>query len=162
MGLWAAAALTSIDRRLGADLRRRYGRGAPGAAGQVAAEALSPAFRLVVAALIVVPRTRRAGAEALASGTLAAVAARVARDRLGRPRPGPRADAGFPSRHAAAAVAIARAAGRVEPRLRLPLALAAAAGLAGRVLTGEHEPGDIGAGAALGWAVDRAVERLVR
>lgn len=161
MGLQPPIAMTSMDRRLGAGLRRRYGSGSLGTAGQVAALALAPAFRLAVAALIVAPRTRRAGAEALVSGTLAALAARAARDRVGRPRPGPRTEGGFPSRHAAAAVAIARAAGRVEPGLRLPFAAAAAAGLAGRVLTGEHEPADIGAGAALGWVADRTVEAAV-
>jgi hypothetical protein len=37
--------------------------------------------------------------------------------------------------------------------------LAAAAGLTGRVVAGEHDPADIAAGAALGWASGWVIER---
>jgi undecaprenyl-diphosphatase len=153
--------LTGLDRRLGAAARERAGR-VPGLRGlaALAARALSPGFRIAVAAMIARPRTRRAGLEALACGVVAALAARALRDRLGRPRPGARRDGGFPSRHAAAATAIARAAGRHDPALGRALGSAAALGLAGRVVTADHEPADIVAGAALGLAVAAAVERL--
>jgi membrane-associated phospholipid phosphatase len=112
---------------------------------------------MVVALLILRRGRRRTGLHALASGVAAAMAARALRDRVGRPRPGDRPDGGFPSRHAAAAAAIARAASRREPRLGRALAAAAALGLAGRVATAEHDPADIAAGAALGLAAERLV-----
>lgn len=121
-----------------------------------AARALSPAFRAGVAVLIVVPRTRRTGLEALVAGVAAGMSARVLRDAIGRRRPGRRADGGFPSRHGAAAAAIARAVHRRNPPLGVVMAVAACAGLAGRVATAQHEPADIAAGAALGLAVERA------
>jgi len=121
---------------------------------------LAPAFRLVVAAMIVSRPGRRAGLEALAAALGAAGAARVIRDAVGRPRPGPRGDGGMPSRHAAAATAIARAIGRHHPGLAPLLAVAAGAGLAARVAVAEHDPADIVLGAALGWTADRLVQRL--
>jgi undecaprenyl-diphosphatase len=154
------AALTRLDRRLGAAVRRAAGTlpGGPSAA-RIAAGTLSPAFRALVAVLIVLRPTRRAGLEALAAGVAAALVARALRDRLGRPRPGARAEGGFPSRHAAAATAIAATAGRGRPGLGRALRGAAAVGLAGRVAAAEHEPADIAAGAAIGLAAARAVER---
>jgi membrane-associated phospholipid phosphatase len=153
--------LTRLDRRAGAALRRVVGTvpGGPGAA-RVAAGALSPGFRLLVALLIARRATRRTGLEALAAGVAAALAARALRDRLGRRRPGLRPEGGFPSRHAAAATAIARAAGRREPALGRALALAAVVGLVARVADAEHEPGDILAGAALGLLAQEALERV--
>lgn len=154
--------LTRIDRRAGARLRGAVAvvPGGRRAAGWAAA-ALSPGFRLAVAVMIARPASRRAGLEALVAGVAAALGARLLRDRLGRRRPGPRTDGGFPSRHAAAAAAIARAAGRHHAGLGGALGAAAAVGLAARVACAEHEPADIAAGAALGLAADRAVERLV-
>lgn len=121
---------------------------------------MSPVFRIVVGALVVAPATRTTGLRALAAGAGASLAARALRDRLGRPRPGERADGGFPSRHAAAAVAIATAAGRRDPRIRAVLAGAAFTGLFARIVDAEHEPADIVVGAALGLATTRLLERL--
>jgi membrane-associated phospholipid phosphatase len=153
--------LTRLDRRAGTRLRRTVGAMPGGRTGaRVAAGALSPGFRVIVALMIIRPGSRRAGLEALAAGAGAATAARLLRDRLARRRPGPRAEAGFPSRHAAAAAAIARAAGRRHRLLGRALAAAAVVGLAARIASADHEPADIAAGAALGLAADRAVERL--
>ncbi len=154
--------MTGIDRRAGAGLRRAVAAlpGGRRAAG-LAAGALSPAFRVTVAVMIVRPASRRAGLEALAASVGAATVARLLRDPLARRRPGPRAEGAFPSRHAAAATAIACAAARHDLALGLALAGAAAVGLVGRVASADHDPADIAAGAALGLAADRAVERLV-
>lgn len=153
-------AFGSFDRRAGQRVRNGIAR-LPGgaAASRIASGALAPAFEALVAALLVRSHARRAGVEALVAGAGASLAARAARDAIARPRPGPRAEGGFPSRHAAAAVAIARAVARRHPGLRPWVAAAAAAGLVGRVATGQHDPGDIVAGAALGWSVDRLVAR---
>lgn len=144
-------ALSRLDRRLGCALREATG-AVPGGArcAHLVARAMSPAFRLAVAALIARRDTRRAGLEALGLGAVASIAARMLRDRLGRPRPGARADGGFPSRHAAAAVAIARAVGRHDAAAGRALTALAAAGLLARVASAEHEPGDVVAGALLG------------
>jgi len=153
--------LTGIDRRAGAVLRSTVAR-APGGsrAARIAASALSPGFRVLVAAMIAVPSTRRAGLQAGAAGVGAAVAARLLRDRLGRPRPGSRQDGGFPSRHAAAATAIGRAIARRHPAAGALVLCAALVGMAGRVATAEHDPADILAGAALGLAAESALATL--
>ena len=150
--------LSTLDRRAGAAVRRAVGRvpGGPGAA-RAAAGILSPAFRILVALLIARGGHRRTGLHALAAGVLAATAARLLRDRLARPRPGDRGGGGFPSRHAAAAAAIARAAWRREAGLGRALAGGAAVGLAGRVASAEHEPADVLAGAALGLLAESLV-----
>ena len=155
--------LGSFDRRLGRRMRDALAV-LPGGtrAGRVASESLAPAFEALVVALLTRPGARRAGLETLLSGAAASTVARLARDAIARPRPGPRPEGGFPSRHAAAAVAIAGAATRHHPRLRPWLAAAIVAGLAGRVATGDHEPSDIVAGAVLGWSVDRLVARAAR
>jgi membrane-associated phospholipid phosphatase len=150
--------LLELDRRIGAAVRRAVARapGGPPAAAAVAS-ALSPAFRAAVAAMLLRAGHRRAGADALAAGVVAATAARLLRDRLSRPRPGDRPGGGFPSRHGAAAVAIARAAWRREPRLGRALAGAAAVGLAARVAAAEHDPADVLAGAAVGLVAEQLV-----
>ena len=142
---------------------RRAVAGVPGGtrAARLAAGALSPGFRVAVALMIARAGSRRAGLEALAAGVAAATTARLLRDRLARRRPGPRGEGGFPSRHAAAAAAIARSAGRHHHGLGRALAAAAVVGLAARVASAEHDPADIAAGAALGLAADRALERLL-
>lgn len=150
--------LGSFDRRLGQWMREALA-SVPGGprVSRVASTSLAPTFETLVVALLTRPRARRAGVEALLAGAGASTVARLARDAIGRPRPGSRADGGFPSRHAAAAVAITRAATRHHPRLRPWLAVAAIAGLAGRVADGQHDPSDIVAGAILGWSVDGLV-----
>lgn len=142
--------LPQLDRRLGAGLRRALGRipaGEP--AARLGAAALAPAVEGIVALAIALPASRGLGLRMLVAGGSAAIAARLARDAIGRPRPGPRAQGGFPSRHAAAATAIAIAGRGHRPWGRLVAALGAA-GLACRVASGEHEPGDILGGAAVG------------
>ncbi len=150
----------SFDRSLGRAIRALVA-AVPGGtrAGRVAGDAMAPAFRGLVAAMLVRPALRPGGMETLAAGVLAASAARLARDRIARPRPGARTEGGLPSRHAAAAVAIARGASRRHPRLRPWLCTVAAAGLVGRVVAGHHDPADIAVGAAMGWAADWVVER---
>jgi membrane-associated phospholipid phosphatase len=161
MGPFDPASLTRLDRRAGAGLRRAAD-ALPGGreAAVLAAAAMSPAFRITVAVMIARRGSRRAGLEALAAG-VAAATARLLRDRLSRRRPGPRAEGGFPSRHAAAATAIAGAAGRHHRRLGRALAAAAGAGMLARVASAEHEPADVAAGAALGLAAARALERVL-
>lgn len=153
----------SLDRRLG-ELVREWLEAVPGGTrtGILASEVMSPVFTAAVAGLMLTRRGRRAGIEAGVAAVVAAGCARLLRDGIGRPRPGPRAGGGFPSRHAAAGVAIARAVGRGHPVMGSFLAVAAAAGLAGRVVAGEHDPGDIVAGAALGWYVDAVVGGAAR
>jgi undecaprenyl-diphosphatase len=156
--------LSRIDRRLGDRVRGAVG-GVPGGARAASAVAsgMSPGFRVAVG-LLVAGRGRRAtGLRALAAGVAAAMTARLLRDRLGRRRPGARQEGGFPSRHAAAATAIAATVWRGEPAIGRGLAVAAAAGGLARVATAEHEPADIVAGAVLGlgaaatvaWASER-------
>lgn len=158
--------VAGADRRAGAAVRRAapadtaLGRGA-----RVAAAALSPGFRALVAVLVMVPPTRRTGVRALACATGAALVARAARDRLGRRRPGPRTEGGFPSRHAAAATAIVVAVHRSHPVAGVVLGGVAVGGLAARVATGDHDPADIVAGVVLGGAIGAAagvIERSAR
>lgn len=147
----------ALDRRAGRVVRdaAQWG-GAPVAQGlSVAAAVMSPAFRAGVAVMIAVPRTRRAGLTALGASVSAAMAARVARDRIARPRPGARPEGGMPSRHAAAAVAITTVVGATHPALGGVARTATSLGLLGRVAAAQHDPADIAAGAVLGWAVAR-------
>ncbi|MFN8124272.1 MAG: phosphatase PAP2 family protein [Thermoleophilia bacterium] len=158
-----ARRLSSMDRALGTAAREAAARRpAAAAALAAAAETLSPAFRLVVAVLCARRATRREGAVALASGVAAALLARAARDRIGRRRPGPRDEGGFPSRHAAAACAITTAVAGGDRRLGAVMGTAAAVGLTGRVTHGHHEPADIAAGAVVGVATGLAVRRAAR
>lgn len=61
----------------------------------------------------------------------------------------------FPSAHATSSVAAATALGRVEPRVKAPLYLLAAAICIGRPYLGMHYPSDVLAGAALGLALGK-------
>lgn len=154
--------LARIDRQLGGAIRRAVAESArgPSIAGAFAG-AVGPGFRLVVA-LLIARRSRRAcGLRALAAGAAAATLARVLRDRLGRSRPGARPEGGFPSRHAAAATAIAASVVRREPGLGRLLVVAAAIGGIARVATADHEPADIAAGVALGLLVADTQERVI-
>lgn len=134
--------------------------GGPGVASGLAAT-MSPAFRVAVGLLIASPSRRGTGVRALITAVSAATAARLLRDRLGRRRPGPRAEGGFPSRHAAAAAAIATTAVSGGAAIGGVLAGAAVIGGIARVAAGEHEPGDILAGAALGVLTAAALGRLL-
>lgn len=152
------AALTHGDRALGARLRGVLTRRTAVARTlECAARAMSPAYRLAVLALILWRPTRLRGLRALAAGVIAAMAAKRLRDEVSRPRPGQRDGGGWPSRHAAAAVAVASVVAERRPAIGVPLAVATGVGLLGRVSTGDHDPADLVAGAVLG----RLVARLV-
>lgn len=154
--------LARADRRLGGALRSAAA-ARPGvrSVATLAARGLGPAFRIGVAAAVANPRTRRAGVEAAIAAECAARLAALLRTRIGRERPGPRDDAGFPSRHASASAAIATVACLHAPAAGAVVAALAVAGSGARVLAGDHEPADIAAGAALGVAVGAAVAGAV-
>jgi membrane-associated phospholipid phosphatase len=152
-----------MDRALGRQVRDGAARVGVAEPLRFAGRALAPAFRGMLVVLVWRRRTRSTAIEAILASLLAAGVARMLRDAIGRPRPGPREDGGFPSRHAAAAAAIAAStAGR---SVGVPIIGAAAVtGLFGRVVSGEHDPADIGAGVALGVAASaicRTVARVV-
>lgn len=144
--------LRDTDRILGESIRVGVTRAGGAPAAAAAASTLGPAFRILVGASLLRSSTRRFGLVALASSVVAAATARALRDAIGRPRPRGRAGGSLPSRHAAAASAIAAAARGNSPHSSA-VAAAAASGLAGRVVTGDHDPADILAGVALGGAV---------
>jgi membrane-associated phospholipid phosphatase len=153
--------LTQLDRRLGRAVRRAVATLPNGpSSARVIARVMSPAFRVAVAVMILRRPTRPTGLRCLGAGVAAGMAARVLRDRLGRPRPGGRPDGGLPSRHAAASAAIARTAAAGAPRVGRAMAVGAAVGMAARVAAAEHDPADIAAGAALGLASARVVAML--
>lgn len=155
------APLSRADRAAGRALRAAGLRAPAAAAGaRTAAAVLSPAFRGAVALMVLAPPTRGTGLRALAAGVAAGLAARALRDRIGRSRPGARSEGGFPSRHAAASVAIARAVSRGGGAVAPAFWGAAAVGLAGRVITADHDPADIAAGAIIGLVAERAVAAL--
>ncbi len=151
--------LSELDRRAGHIVRHTVA-GRPEAlrVARIGSAAFAPTFRLAVAAAIVGPATRRDGVRALLSAGTAAGLALIARDQIGRPRPGERRDGGFPSRHAAAGAAIASAASRGPRGAGTALWCGMAFGSACRVATGEHEVGDVLAGAALGLLVAAALD----
>jgi len=150
------------DRRLGENIRTRVER-LPGglALAKGAANVVSPLFHLAVGATLAEPGHRATGIRMLAAGVGAAMIARALRDRIGRPRPGDREEGGFPSRHAAAATAIAMTAAPRRPTMGLALSVIAAVGLLGRIGSGQHEPADIVAGALLGALVASVVALLL-
>lgn len=157
------SAVIRVDRRVGVFARQRVGavRGGPEVA-RLVADATAPAFQLLVGALIVLPGSRATGLRALAAGGTAATIARVARESIDRPRPGDRADGGFPSRHASTATAIALVVARDRPVLGGLALITAAAGLAARVASADHDPLDIAAGVGLGAVVARLTRRRRR
>lgn len=150
--------LGQVDRDLGRAIRLAARESGSEPALRLAGNALSPAFRVLAVLMALRRPTRTAGIAALAGAVVAASAAKVLRDAIGRPRPGARAEGGMPSRHAAAATAIASAAGRHGVGGPV-VAVAAATGLLGRVVTGDHDPLDIAAGALVGLAAAGTVAR---
>ncbi len=150
-----------MDRRLGTAVRRATHAlpAGPGAARAVAG-AMSPAFRIVVAAMVARAPTRGAGMEALAAGAGRAWSrGRCATASAARgPAPGRRAASPAATRPPRGHRARRR---QGRPRVRRALAVAAAAGLLARVAAAEHEPADIAAGALVGVVAALAVERLV-
>jgi len=155
------AVLNRYDRELGKTLRTHLS-ASPSLAHVLAsaARALSPVFRILVAILILWRPTRMRGLRALAAAVIAALLAKRLRDEIARPRPGMRTEGGLPSRHAAAAVAIASVVADRHRGAGLPLAIITAVGLIGRISTGEHDPGDVIAGALLGRGVAGLVVRF--
>ncbi|MFJ4002231.1 phosphatase PAP2 family protein [Streptomyces sp. NPDC090023] len=131
----------------------------------------------VAAALALLPgRPRRAALAGVASVTLASAAANLFGKRMVRRRRPDReeaqvavarhvpmpASASFPSGHTASATAFATAVGVVLPPAAAPLgSLAAAVGYS-RVHTGVHYPGDVAAGAVLGFAAAAVTLAVVR
>lgn len=155
--------ISRLDRKLGASLRSRLaGRGRIARFLAVAAGVMSPVYRVMVLALILWRPTRMRGVRALIGAVAAALIARRMRDEIDRPRPGARPEGGLPSRHAAAAVAIAGIIAERRRGLGLPMAVITAIGLSGRISTGDHDPADVVAGALLGGVVARVVARLGR
>ena len=153
--------LSQLDRRLGAAIRRAIEAVPHGArVSTLVAATMSPAFRVAVALMVADRAHRRSGLESLGAAVGAAITARLLRDRLGRRRPGSREEGGFPSRHAAAATAIAATVSRRHRRLGRSLTIAAALGMAARIATAEHDPADIAAGAALGLAASQTTTSL--
>lgn len=154
--------LSELDRRAGRAVRDVVGRRPEILrAAQVGSAAFAPTFRIAVAAAVLGRDTRREGLTGLLSAGTAAGLARVARDAIGRPRPGDRRDGGFPSRHAAAGAAIATSASN-GTGVGVTLWLGMVLGSACRVATGEHEVGDVVAGAALGLLVAASVNAVTR
>ena len=110
---------------------------------------------------------------ALASAALALAVNKVISSAWHRDRPfqthhvahlwGPRkTDASFPSDHASAAFAIAVAVLLLEPALGAAFVVLAVLIAVGRVVIGEHYPGDVLAGAAIGTLSALLVVRLAR
>lgn len=153
--------LAAADRRLGRAVRERIARRPQlDRAARVSGSVLAPAFELVIVALVAERPTRAAGLRAGASAVLGAAAAKALRDVFGRPRPGERSDGGFPSRHAAAASAIARSVAHSNRYAGRVLGAAAAIGLIGRVVSAEHDPADIVAGVIVGCAAAGTVSAV--
>ncbi|MFF9373022.1 phosphatase PAP2 family protein [Streptomyces griseoluteus] len=131
----------------------------------------------VAAGLALLPgRPRRAALAGVASVTLASAAANLLGKRMVRRRRPDREEAqvavarhvrmpesaSFPSGHTASATAFATAVGVVLPPAAVPLgSLAAAVGYS-RVHTGVHYPGDVAAGAVLGFAAAAVSLAVVR
>ena len=158
-----ASAVLAADRRAGREVRDRV-RALPAGheSARLAADAMAPAFQALVLSLLLLPGSRMLAVRAAAAGAAAGLVARVARDAIDRPRPGHRAEGGFPSRHAASSTAIASVVARERPVLGAVARLMAAMGMAARVAAADHDPLDVVAGAGLGAAVARVMRRRPR
>lgn len=155
------AVFNRYDRKLGAALRAHVNaRPSVARALAGAAQAMSPAYRVLVAIMIVWRPTRMRGVRALIAAVIAALLAKRLRDGIARPRPGDRTDGAMPSRHAAAAVAIASVLADRRRGVGPPLAIVTALGLVGRISTGDHDPADLVAGALIGRGVAGLVVRV--
>lgn len=121
-------------------------------------------------------RVAQAGARMMAAHILANVAKRAVKDRFRRTRPNTMideqtyrcesgegrdgAETSFPSGHTAGAVAVAAILAHDLPRLAAPGWGAAALVSGIQVPRGAHYPGDVAAGAVLGWVAARVVRAL--
>lgn len=122
------------------------------------------------------PRTITAGRHMLGAGLLASLVKTTMKRFVHRSRPnvvmetgryergwfgpndGPRQS--FPSGHAAAGVAVARAIGRACPEYRTAAGIGAGVIVAAQLLRGAHYPSDVVAGTVIGLAAEAAVNRL--
>jgi membrane-associated phospholipid phosphatase len=159
----ATSVVLAADRRAGRMVRDRVS-AVPGGheSARLAADTMAPAFQLLALGLMLMPGSRLVGLRAALAGALAGLIARVARDAIGRPRPGDRDEGGFPSRHAASAAAITVVVVRERPVIGAVASVLGATGLVARVASADHEPLDIVAGAGLGAAVGRLMRRRRR
>lgn len=153
--------LSAADRRLGRAVREHVGRRPQvERAARASSSLLAPVFELLIVALVAERSTRGTGLRAGASAVVGAAGAKALRDMIGRPRPGTRSEGGFPSRHAAAASAIARSVGYANRRAGRLVSVAAALGLIGRVVSADHDPADILAGVIVGRTAAGAVNAV--
>jgi undecaprenyl-diphosphatase len=124
-------------------------------------------------ALALLPRLRLTAAVALGSGALAFLLNQLVHVLHDRARPyeahgdvwhpyASGADASFPSDHVSAAFGIAWAVFLVDRTIGALFLAAAAVVAVGRVVTGAHYPGDVGAGVLVGLAAAVVAERAVR
>jgi len=159
----ATSVVLAADRRAGRMVRERVG-AVPGGheTARLAADTMAPAFQLLALGLMLMPGSRLVGLRAAIAGAVAGLLARVARDAIGRPRPGDRDEGGFPSRHAASSAAITVVVLRERPVIGAAASVLGATGLVARVASADHEPLDIVAGAGLGAAVGRLMRRRRR
>lgn len=159
----ATSVVLAADRRAGRMVRARVD-ALPGGheTARLAADTMAPAFQLLALGLMLMPGSRLVGLRAAIAGAVAGFLARVARDAIGRPRPGDRDEGGFPSRHAASSAAITVVVMRERPVIGAAAAVMGATGLVARVASADHEPLDIVAGAGLGTAVGRLMRRRRR
>lgn len=122
------------------------------------------------------PHVARAGARMMAAHILANVVKRAVKNRFSRTRPNTMLDkrtyrcepgggtngeeTSFPSGHTAGAVAVAAILAHDLPSMAAPGWGAAALVSGIQVPRGAHYPGDVAAGALLGWAAARVVRAL--
>jgi hypothetical protein len=84
--------ILAADRRAGSHLRSRVQSVHGGhESARLAADTMAPAFQALALGLLLMPGSRMLGARAAVAGAAAGLLARIARDAIGRPRPGARA-----------------------------------------------------------------------
>jgi undecaprenyl-diphosphatase len=119
------------------------------------------------------PKWKIASASALAAAAVGLIVNKIISSAWHRDRPyathhvahiwGPRkTDASFPSDHASAAFAIAVAVLLIDPLVGAAFVLLAVLIAIGRVVVGEHYPGDVLAGALIGTAAGILIVRAAR
>jgi len=124
------------------------------------------------------PDLTRAGARMIASHLLATALKNVVKHRVDRtrpfavsdqedlkPRPGQdrsKEETSFPSGHTAGAVAVAEALAREVPGARTAARAGAAFIALAQIPRSAHYPTDVGAGLAIGWLAEQAVDKAAR
>lgn len=169
-----------IGHGVAAELRHHPVVKVAGRLSEVADQPPMVAINLTTIAAGVIARDRRltrTGVRMLAAHGLATLAKGVikhnvdrARPKLfasreaHRPKPGDRDEGphnSFPSGHTAGAVAVARAVAREYPAAAMPVQAAAAGIAVIQVPRGTHFPIDVVVGAAIGWAAEAIVARVM-